>query len=316
MLQGFIRRFKPFYALYNLFKKKELDHIESQYKKRGISKRYYSRISNSDFKGQEEVDLPWLDQQDSRVALPKSEAFNTLQPRIQDELLKWSDDGYVILDKYFSGDVADAANKDIDLLLDSKKVDFKYRNKIMFAIHESETIRKMGNDPQLMQVLNLLLGKDVQLFQSINFLSGSEQKSHSDSIHMTTFPLGYLIAVWIALEDINLDNGPLHYYRGSHKMKYIMNEDFDHGGSELLLGKTPYANYEKKVAETIDSGGLEKQVFLAKKGDILIWHANLLHGGEMHNNPELTRKSMVFHYYAKDVICYHEITERPMLMKT
>ena len=30
---------------------------------------------------------------------------------------------------------------------------------------------------------------------------------------------------------------------------------------------------------------------------------------------ERTRKSMVFHYYAKDVICYHEITQRPTLKK-
>jgi hypothetical protein len=32
-------------------------------------------------------------------------------------------------------------------------------------------------------------------------------------------------------------------------------------------------------------------------------------------NKSLTRKSMVIHYYAKNVIKYHEITERPALLK-
>jgi ectoine hydroxylase-related dioxygenase (phytanoyl-CoA dioxygenase family) len=53
---------------------------------------------------------------------------------------------------------------------------------------------------------------------------------------------------------------------------------------------------------------------IAKKGDVLIWHANLVHGGAPILNPALTRKSMVVHYYANDVIKYHEITERPSLM--
>ena len=55
--------------------------------------------------------------------------------------------------------------------------------------------------------------------------------------------------------------------------------------------------------------------FLAKKGDVLIWHANLVHGGMPIEDKNTTRKSMVIHYYADDVIKYHEITERPSLMK-
>ncbi len=69
------------------------------------------------------------------------------------------------------------------------------------------------------------------------------------------------------------------------------------------------------MEELIREKDLQKEVFLAKKGDILIWHANLIHGGLPVVNPALTRKSMVIHYYATDVIKYHEITERPSLLK-
>ena len=52
----------------------------------------------------------------------------------------------------------------------------------------------------------------------------------------------------------------------------------------------------------------------AKKGDVLVWHANLLHGGMPVVHPALTRKSMVAHYFAEGVICYHEISQRPAVM--
>ncbi|MEM6316971.1 MAG: hypothetical protein AAF960_04835 [Bacteroidota bacterium] len=53
---------------------------------------------------------------------------------------------------------------------------------------------------------------------------------------------------------------------------------------------------------------------MAKKGDILIWHANLLHGGNPILNPEHSRKSMTLHYFAEEVSCYHEVTQRPALI--
>ena len=41
-----------------------------------------------------------------------------------------------------------------------------------------------------------------------------------------------------------------------------------------------------------------------------------MHGGEPMLNQELTRKSMVVHYFANDVIAYHEISERPAIFDT
>ncbi|MDB5193249.1 MAG: phytanoyl-CoA dioxygenase [Segetibacter sp.] len=92
---------------------------------------------------------------------------------------------------------------------------------------------------------NKALGKEVVLFQTLNFIKGSNQRAHSDSIHMTTYPLGYLIAVWIALEDTNDNNGPLFYYPGSHKLTYLLNNDFNETSNLLKLGKKDYTDYEK-----------------------------------------------------------------------
>lgn len=70
------------------------------------------------------------------------------------------------------------------------------------------------------------------------------------------------------------------------------------------------------MKQIIAENPLEKKILLAKKGDVFIWHANLMHGGEPMLNKEQTRKSMVVHYFANDVIAYHEISERPAIFDT
>ena len=42
--------------------------------------------------------------------------------------------------------------------------------------------------------------------------------------------------------------------------------------------------------------GLKPQAFCPRKGDLFIWHGNLVHGGTPIQREELTRKSYVTHY--------------------
>jgi hypothetical protein len=46
----------------------------------------------------------------------------------------------------------------------------------------------------------------------------------------------------------------------------------------------------------IDRGRHPRKVFLPKRGDVLIWHAALVHEGSPIRNDALTRKSLVTHY--------------------
>lgn len=310
----FLRQYKLAYQLFNFFQKSHLEYNEALYKKYGINKKYYSSVQSADFEGID-FEKNFLDTHDSAVELPKNEIFKALDVKTQSELLSWSTNGYVILEKFFSDTEIDSFNHEIDTLVKNKEVSFGYQNKIMFAIHKSKKLLDAGTNTKLLSILNMLMGKKVDLFQSINFLHGSQQRTHSDSVHMTTFPTGNIIAIWVALEDIYLENGPLHYYPGSHKLPYIFNKDYDNLGTKFKLGEKTYPDYENKIDEVVKGNKLEKQVFLAKKGDLLIWHANLLHGGEPHLDKNATRKSMVFHYYAQDAICFHEITQRPTLKK-
>lgn len=131
---------------------------------------------------------------------------------------------------------------------------------------------------------------------------------------MTTEPQGYLTAAWIALEPTDENNGPLFYYPGSHRLPYVLCPDYDSGNTKYALGDDTNSNYEDRIEQMIKEKGLKKKNFYAETGDVLVWHANLLHGGNAIKEAGRTRKSMVSHYFCEDVICYHEMSQRPALL--
>jgi phytanoyl-CoA hydroxylase len=309
-----IRRLKLLYATYNFFQPAKLRHNEEAYRKLGLKKRYFSPVSSKDFEGK---NANLLRQDTPPVQVAHETAFyKDASSEVRAAIDAYDEQGFIVLPGYLSVQQVDEVNSEIDRLLNEKKIKFNAWNKLMFVIKQSALIRGIGTDARLLELLDSLMGGRVKLFQSINFIKGSEQKTHSDSIHMTTFPLGGLLGVWIALEDIDAANGGLHYYPGSHKLPYYLNSDYQNEGSALLLGDKGYSKYEEMLEAHIVQSGMEKKVFTAKKGDMLIWHANLLHGGEPHTDTSRTRKSVVFHYYMKNCVCYHEITQRPALMES
>ena len=307
-----LKQFKPVHWIYNLLNYKALRHNKAAYKKYNVNKSLFSSISSKDFPDKESK--AWLDTGESSILATQKENFTSFPAPVQEQLKSWSSNGYLILENFFDTATCDAVNAEIDQLQQSDKLQFTYGNKLMFANKKSKLIKGVAEDARLKNVLSFILNKDIVAFQTINFIHGSQQRAHSDSIHMTTYPLGYLIAAWIALEDVTHENGPLFYFPGSHQLPYLLNNDFNEGATFLTLGKKDYTDYEDVLEDLVAQKGYVKKEFLAKKGDVLIWHANLVHGGAPILNKERTRKSMVVHYYASDVIKYHEITERPSLI--
>jgi hypothetical protein len=312
-LKNKLKDYKFIHWVYNLLHAKQLQHNKAAYKKYNLQKPLFDSISSKYFP--DKTSSAWLDLNDSATAVTQKKEFSHFTNEVQEQLLQWSSKGFLQLKQYFSHEQAEEVNKAVDELINQKHLPVTHDNKVMFGYKHAPAIKNMMQDWGLKQLLSFILDKEVVPFQTLNFVKGSGQRAHSDSIHMTTYPLGYLIAAWIALEDIHPDSGPLFYYPGSHKLPYLLNDDFANYSSRFKLGNKQYSDYEDVTEEIIRQSGLQPEVFLPKKGDVLIWHANLIHGGMPVLNPALTRKSMVIHYYAKDVIKYHEITERPSLME-
>jgi hypothetical protein len=308
-----LKEYKPLHWIYNLLHLKELHHNKEAYSKYKINKPLFDSISSKDFP--DKTSSAWLDLADSSAVVEAKEGFQQFSDTVQGQLKHWSSNGFLMLKNHFSYEQTDKVNEAVEELIYQKHLPITHDNKVMFGYRHSPVIKQMMEDEGLKNLLSFILNKEVIPFQTLNFVKGSGQRAHSDSIHMTTYPLGYLIAAWIALEDIHPESGPLFYYRKSHQLPYLLNDDFENYSTRFKLGNRQYSDYEDMIEEILSKGNFQKEIFLPKKGDVLIWHANLIHGGMPVINPQLTRKSMVIHYYAKDVIKYHEITERPSLME-
>ena len=314
---GVLRSLKAVYVINNVLNAGKLLRNRTLYRHYGVSKSVFSPIGFSDFKYNPHSDeAPWLDRPERLALLENNPEFQAFPPEIQTEIRRFEREGYMILNRFFNPEDTSQLNKTVDEMLESGKTGYNYTGRKIFNLWESSELARecFFRNPELTNLLSFLLGRRVIPFQSLNFTRGSEQRAHSDAIHMTTQPQGFLIATWIALEDIDEGSGPLAYYPGSHRLPFVSTEDYNSGNGTFTIGSDSNRHYEDKIEEIIAQKGLEKRIFLAKRGDVLIWHSNLLHAGTRITREGATRRSMVCHYYAENAICYHEMSQRPAIL--
>lgn len=171
-------------------------------------------------------------------------------------------------------------------------------------------VKSIACNSAILALLSTLYGRKAWPFQTLNFPVGSQQHFHTDAIHFSSSPERFMCGVWVALEDITLENGPLQYYPGSHRWPIYCNEHI--GRCVTDLPETPNQSlYEEMWRALVDAHGTEQQQFLAKKGQALIWAANLMHGGSPHLDRQQTRWSQVTHYFFEDCAYYTPMISDP-----
>ncbi len=164
-----------------------------------------------------------------------------------------------------------------------------------------EAVKQLAKDPEVLTLLRLLYGLTPVPFSTINFRQSTEQPLHSDYIHFASMPDGHLAAVWVALEDIGIDQGPLQVVPQSQTMPYLTNKiiglTLPKSAEQIKLNYTLYEQYlERKIREA----GMPTIPVTMKKGDALVWSANLAHGGAAQKDKTLTRFSQVTHYHFRE----------------
>jgi Phytanoyl-CoA dioxygenase (PhyH) len=191
--------------------------------------------------------------------------------------------------------------------------DDKWPGRILDPHLTLPVVREIQQHPAILHICDVLLGRKTVPFQTIIGHKGSGQSAHDDSIHMTTYPDGFLIANWIAFEDIHPDSGPLQYFPRSHRLvPPLLSADL--GIAEFGYKSDPGVYnrvYEPTIAKYVEKLGLQPEHLMAKKGDVLFWHAHLLHGGAARNNLALSRKALVCHYFAEGSFTYHDLAGNP-----
>jgi hypothetical protein len=178
------------------------------------------------------------------------------------------------------------------------------------AWRTSDSVRRLAANAAVIDLLGRLYGRPAFPFQTLNFPVGTQQHAHTDSVHFSSMPERFMCGVWVALEDIHPDAGPLLYYPGSHRLPIFTNEHIGFASHRALETPTQ-AVYEAMWDDLVEAEGLRPALFAPKRGQAVIWLANLLHGGSPQKDLNRTRWSQVTHYYFEDCAYYTPMHSNP-----
>ncbi|HVT19444.1 MAG TPA: phytanoyl-CoA dioxygenase family protein [Thermoanaerobaculia bacterium] len=144
--------------------------------------------------------------------------------------------------------------------------------------------------------VELILGGPAVATQALYFEYGSQQALHRDPVFVQTRPPSHLLAAWVALEDIDPKSGPLIYVPGSHRLPYYQFEPGEHRFDHGRYGERESNAMAEFDREQVRAHGLGSETLTCRRGEVLIWHSSLLHGGSPVEDPARTRKSFVIHF--------------------
>jgi len=202
--------------------------------------------------------------------------------------------GYLYVRLNLNDAFIDKIINSMDALYDKEELSKRYNGtRVQDAWKRINEVKSLALNDKIFRTLKVLYGREPKAFQTLNFPFGTSQKVHSDTIHFNSIPKGYMAGVWVALEEIDKDNGPLVYYPKSHKLPYYNLEDFDIKSDNA----DKYKIYEEKISELINKKNLNQNLGIMPKGTAIIWHANLLHGGMKVKDKIRTRHSQVTHFF-------------------
>jgi len=245
--------------------------------------------------------LPWFET-DFAIEILKNKKTNFIKKKDISFFIK---NGYVILKNVVSDSTVKGILSDFRKIINSKNYKknpdyFHYNNspRIVEGWRKSKNIKQLCFNKHVINFLQKMYNKKPLPISTINFTRGTEQPLHSDYIHFGSLPELYLAGVWFALEDVSLKNGPLVVVPTSHKLNLI-----DFNDLKLNIPKTTfelkknYTIYEDYLRKLIKEKKLKPKKLTLKKGDVIIWAANLLHGGSRIISKNSTRFSQVVHYH-------------------
>ena len=190
-------------------------------------------------------------------------------------------------------------------------------------LHQQETdLLKVAADSRIVDFLTWAFESEPVLMGSLQFEKGTQQEAHIDAIFFWPEPAYSMAGAWVALEDIDPDAGPLFYIPQSHRLPFFNSDDVVADDPALAARRQAARNGElspeDKGALVNELGmawtnrlldlhahvGIERVTLPVKAGDVIIWHSLLAHGGSPRINPEMSRRSAVFHYFGKTAGLY------------
>lgn len=173
----------------------------------------------------------------------------------------------------------------------------------------SSEIRDMFTCNSALEVCDLFFEKKTCVYTSLFFEAGSQQRIHRDSPYFRTEPINNFLGMWVALEDANEENGSLKLYEKGHlleeeDLKQIRQMFYNSYRDTPDTCMDLWTEYQDRVETRCETAGLDFKILNVKKGDTVLWHPMLPHGGSEIIKSETTRNSIVFHVTPEDTPVY------------
>jgi phytanoyl-CoA hydroxylase len=139
-------------------------------------------------------------------------------------------------------------------------------------------------DSRILDVVTALIGPALGAQSMFYFKppGARGQALHQDNTFLRADPETCL-AAWVAVDDVDAENGGLAVVPGSHRTELVCPEPADLTES--------FTNAEVPVPE-----GLHKVQTRMKAGDVLFFHGSVVHGSRPNTSTDRFRRSLIFHY--------------------
>ena len=251
----------------------------------------------------------------SNVEPEKRERYSWIANRI-------NSDGYCnigkVFDDIFCNDMVSETHallNNPDVRVQDEHYNYNKSARIFEAWRNSESISRVACNQEILEILSFLFGEKALPFSTINFSNGSAQPIHSDTIHFQSIPKNWVLASWVAFEDVDERNGALIGVPGSHKWNDYEYYDLGIPGvrSENFNEEVSYRLYESFIEQLIEANQASVETLSAKKGEVIIWISSFLHGGGKADE-NLTRYSQANHFFSESSdVYYHPMFSRSHL---
>lgn len=145
--------------------------------------------------------------------------------------------------------------------------------------------------PKFKKLLEDCFGQQAEGIQTMHFFQGSEHPLHQDQYYLPD-----CMSAWIAMEDVNDENGPLCLQPKSHLGRLITKKEIPLQQKGETYEQQQTNRYFPIVKKIADENNIPIINILAKQGDVLLFHGRLIHGGSALLKKNSTRHSLACHY--------------------
>jgi phytanoyl-CoA hydroxylase len=158
-----------------------------------------------------------------------------------------------------------------------------------------EASRDVCLHPRIVRFLSLVFDTKPVVCQQLLFQRSNGHRVHQDTSVVAVEDPMLMVATWVALEDVVEGSGELAFYDKSHRLPHYL---FKNGTKRMDFTTDDQDSYAAELDAACRQEGMAYERFLAKKGDVFFWTADLVHRSHPRTLPDDTsRLSCVTHYH-------------------